>query len=167
MLLIILYLAAAYLCAFYIAIEIRRTTVHQARRLSHRPEKTTRLHRRAAIAIVFVLCLPVVPYAVVEAQTMICSSRLQPAIRKTILVDDGAWQPRMTKVLWITPHHARVLVVNRWAPRKLNAYDVHLVKTRAKWVVPVDPDMVWSDGGNDPYGGNVFPPYRGKGEFGE
>lgn len=120
--------------------------------------------------LVMVLVLPVIPYAIVEAQTALFMPAMAPRITEGISHSEimiNARQIRQMKLLFITPWSAGVYILEG---DSLNsdfcASYVGLRHGRRGWTPdPENWSTIWSDSGSAH--GIIFPPYPGKGEYTE
>jgi len=120
-----------------------------------------RLRRKVFLFVLYWL-IPVMPYAVVEAQTDFGLQNLRPAISAGLQQDGEHSRFKDCKVLSLTPWVASVYVVSECSPglpdKPYNiGLTMDLAPSRQGWHEIGEPNGIWSDGGNAD--GNIFPPY--------
>lgn len=132
-----------------------------------------------AISVVGLLAGPLVPYGIVEAQTIVYWQALAPAVRSALTQVGEPGDIVSMKVLRIRPGQATVYVVTqsyRLGHAELSYAESDIPKfgytadvmTFARlgntWKFQEDSwSCVWSDFGSAD--GNVFPPYPSKGDY--
>lgn len=159
---ILIYLVLSYLVVTYVALEIRHRVVRWRESDRRRGLQRREYNRVANLWTLALLCIPLIPYLVVEIQTIAFERSLYSGVKGAIIEVDGNWHPMMLKVLRITPSRASVYVVNILPDRKQRrrAWVVDLRKEQNRWVSSTsEPTCVWSEAGNGGQNGNVFPPY--------
>jgi hypothetical protein len=149
-----LYFLGAYLIILAPAFAFFRERLHKRKPNISRKQRLTLL-------AAYWLC-PLLPYAVVEAQTIIFQPWLRPAIAAALRDDGEHERYKNCKVLLVMPWAASVYVVTEVSPglpeKPYNAgLQMDLVLTLRGWRQQGAMGCIWSDEGNAD--GNVFPPY--------
>jgi hypothetical protein len=152
---------ALYLLLSYMAVAIvtRAYLLPRTRRAGISRWKT-------GLIIMGLLLLPLLPYAVVEGQTLLLRPSVWAATQHALR--QGGFSDRLflLKVLSVGPKRVRVYTVTPCMPYDTNttqwrAVVVRLARTADGWQ-PAGEEHIWSECGSA--SGNVFPPYPGKGE---
>ena len=150
---------AFYFVGVYLFVLAPAFAFFRERLVRRRPNISCK-HRIALLGSYW-LC-PLLPYAVIEAQTAIFQPFLRPAIGAALREDGEHEQYKNCKVLLFAPWVASVYVVTEVSPKVPDeSYNVglqmQLMLTPRGWRQQGDIAAIWSDGGNAD--GNVFPPY--------
>jgi len=119
-----------------------------------------RIRRILQISIAaLVILLPLLPYLLVEFNTLLHKSELQQTIDMALKKDNVTSPPKVFKVLGYNKKCARIYVVSapRNNPSKPFGEIIELHKGKYGWVRSGEADTVWSSGGNA--NGVIFPPY--------
>lgn len=156
----------AYLVLWYVAIAvgIALWLAWQSDRIGRGTRGRPSLRRWAPV----ILVLPVLPYAVVEAQTLLVGPRALRLCRTALRSAGEQESVRFLRVLWFSPGYLRLYVVTE-APVGRNggvrpmSGEVIVLSRLDSGHPLLDRDCLWSDAGNADNAG--LPPYPVGGEY--
>ena len=153
-----MYVALYFLVSYTVTVLVSGICLAQMTRASWR--------RRQSAFILGIYCVPLLPYAWVEAHTWVCRGFLKRATEQSLAEDGYSTPIASMKVLAITPWRAHVYAVTPCYEKPTGEYCavvLTLIRRHGHWTSGGFPDAVWSDCGSAD--GTIFPPYAGKGEF--
>ena len=156
------YLFAAYLLIFLI---IRRISFASSSRLARQDSRLSK--RWLSIVIGFLLLLPLLPYVVVETQTLFLGRSVLPIARKAMRQIGYDEHVRSLRVLSSRPGWRKVYVVIPCTGLESSGFSgfvIEVARANGKWGFITGTDQcIWTDCGSAD--GNVFPPYPSKGSY--